>query len=287
VPVWEVVVERNQVSHTLRASAEQVWPITMAVRRFNNRQPLPFRTASLTDIVGSPRWKLVTVNPTISVPLDRDAILHGGVFGDGMCHRQAAGSGRSPFCQIYLCNDPKGCDSRKLAPLFQQHGFRPVVRDDRQQVRFYGLPASWKTLPAPTAPGSYLRGFVAGWFAADGHVDPRAPVALLACERREPLEWLQHIAPRAGLAVSTTISLRRSISTFGPSQWYSIGLAASTLDPEFFLLPEKRARYRAARFVKHWKVVTVRPTTTVESVHSLLADGGNFTIEGNILVTSN
>ena len=32
--------------------------------RFNNRQPLPFRTASLTEIAGSPRWKLVTVNPT-------------------------------------------------------------------------------------------------------------------------------------------------------------------------------------------------------------------------------
>ena len=114
-------------------------------------------------------------------------------------------------------------------------------------------PASWKTLPVQT-PATYLRGFVPGWFAADGHVDPRAPVALLSCARREPLEWLQHIAARAGLAVSTSDRLRRSQSTFGPSQWYSLGISASTLDPEFFLFPEKRARYRAARFVKQWKV---------------------------------
>jgi hypothetical protein len=124
---------------------------------------------------------------------------------------------------------------------------------------------------------------VAGWFAADGHVDPRTPVALLAAVSREHLEWLQRVAPVAGLAVSTSIGVRRCQSTFGPSMWHSLGLSASTLDADFLVSPEKRDRYRPARFVKQWKVVTVQQTDDVEPAYALRADTGAFVIEGNIL----
>jgi hypothetical protein len=284
-PLWEIGVERSRGSHSIWASVDQVWPINSPARRLNSRQPLPFHTQALTEVVGSPTWKLVTVNPTEVVSLDRDGILHGIVFGDGAYHRQSENSGRKPFCQIYLCNDPAGCDSRNLAPLFQQRGFRPVIRDDKQQVRFYGLPDHWKTLPSAAESPAYLRGFVAGWFAADGHIDHRAPVAMLSSAQRAPLEWLQGIAPRAGLAVSTNICLRRSMSTFGPSEWHCLGLAASTLDADFFVLPEKRRRFRPAQFMKQWKVVYVRPTYVVEPVYSLsISENAYFAIEGNILV---
>jgi hypothetical protein len=206
------------------------------------------------------------------------------VFGDGAYHVQSADRRRKPFCQVYLCNDPAGCDSRTLAPLFQARGFRPVVRQDQEQVRFYGLPDHWKTLPRDDATPAYLRGFTAGWFAADGHVDPRAPVAVLASANRAHLEWLQQIAPRAGLAVSTQIGVRRSQSTFGPCEWHSLGVAGSTLDPEFFVLAAKRKRYRPAKFVKQWKVVSARTTEAVEPIYKVSVSGALFVIEGNILV---
>lgn len=283
-PLWEIVLERSRAKHVVFASAGQRWPVNSAARRFHSRPPLSFRTDALRDIAGSPRWKLVTVNPLVRVALDPIAVLRGIVFGDGTYHRQAAGSGRAPFCQLYLCNDPSGSDSRRLAPLFERAGYRPVVRDDCQQVRFYGLPPEWKALPAPDRSPQYLRGFVAGWFAADGHMDPRAPVALLASARRDNLEWLQRIAPGAGLAVSTSIGLRRSQSTFGPSIWHSLGISASTLDADFLLLPEKRARYRPAQFMKQWKIVSARPAGLIEQAYAIGADGGQCVVEGNVLI---
>lgn len=283
-PMWEILLERNNIVHMLHTTAGQLWPINSAARRFNGRPPRPFRTDALEAIAGSSQWKVVTVNPRIRVPLDEAAVLHGIVFGDGTYYRAAERSGRTPSCHVYLCNDAGGCDSRRLAPLFERAGYRPVIRDDHQQVRFYGLPGHWKSLPNSTASPQYLRGFVAGWFAADGHVDPRAPVAVLASVRREHLEWLQRNAPIAGLAVSTSIGPRQSQSTFGPSTWYSLGISASTLDEDFFVLPEKRTRYRSAHFVKQWKIASTRSINQDERAYRVVAQGGHIVIEGNILV---
>jgi DNA primase len=285
LPVWELTLERSRARHRLRSAADQLWPVTTAQRRLKGLPPLPFRTDRLSDIAGSPHWKLVTVNPAAHLRIDPEGVLHGIVFGDGARHRQPDGSHRNPYCQLYLCNDPAGCDSRELAPLFESRGFRPVVRDDIQQVRFHGLPEKWKSLPSGSASAEYLRGFVAGWFAADGHVDARATAATIASAKRAHLEWLQRVAPQAGLAVSTRIGVLRSISTFGPCEWFSLGLSASTLDPDFFVLREKRQRYRPARFTKHWKVTKIHQTYSAEHVFSLtVPDGGQFVIEGNILV---
>jgi len=221
--MWEIALERNRAQYVVRASGAQLWPVNSPARRFAGRLPLLFRTDALRQVAGSASWKLVTVNPRLTVGIDPLAILHGIVFGDGTYYRATHKSGRKPSCHV------------------------------------------------------------AGWFAADGHVDPRAPVALLAAVSREHLEWLQRFAPVAGLAVSTAIGLRRSQSTFGPSVWYSLGLSASTLDADFFVSPEKRDRYRPAQFLKQWKVVAVQPTDDLEPEYSLRADAGQCVIEGNIL----
>jgi DNA primase len=283
-PACELILERNRVQHLVRTSATQQWPVTSPARRMHGRDPLLFRSDALTILAMSPIWKLVTVNPMQPRTLDDMSVLHGIVYGDGTYHRQAVHGGRKPFCQICLCNDPNGCDSRRLAPLFEAQGFRPVVREDKGQVRFYGLPPHWKTLPPAHVSPAYVRGFVAGWFAADGHIDPKARVALLSSASRESLEWLQSAAPRAGLAVSTRIGWRRSQSTFGPVEWFTIGISGSTLDAEFLVLPEKRERFRPSAFLKQWKVVSITPTDVVEPMYSLATGSGRFVIEGNILV---
>ena len=124
--MWQVTIERTRGQHTVYAGAGQLWPINSPQRRLRGNEPLTFRTDALALIGGSPFWKPVTVNPSERVQLDPDGILHGIVFGDGAYHRQSASSGRTPYCQVCLCNDPAGCDSRRLSPLFEQRGFRAV-----------------------------------------------------------------------------------------------------------------------------------------------------------------
>lgn len=281
--IWELEVERCGVRHIIRTTGNHLWPVSSPMRRFRDSKPRLFRTDQLEQVVGSTEWKLQTVNPTECPALDLDGVLHGIVFGDGSRHKSFGG--RKEFCQIYLCNDPNGVDSRQLAPLFEEAGYKLIERDDLSQVRIYGLPEHWKGLPSVDASPDYLRGFVAGWFAADGHIDTRGSQALITSTNHEALEWLQVIAPQAGLAVSTRIQEHNDQpSSFGPSTWYTLSFAKETLDTEFFLLEGKRARFNTAKFAKHWKVVSVRKTAEVEPVFCVEEPTAHlFVIEGNIL----
>ena len=201
----------------------------------------PFRTDALHAVYGSPTWKLVTVNLARPSNLNVDALLHGIVFGDGTRHRPSFGSSRKSFCHIYLCNDPNGSDSRKLARLFHARGFKAVIRDDMQQVRFYGLRSHWKATPDVNATPEYLRGLLRL------SLQPTATLRRAHRSQRSPrrivarFASLHRVAPRAGLAMSTSIGTRRSQSTFGPTEAFSVGIPASTLDPDFFALPENSA----------------------------------------------
>lgn len=281
--VWEVELERCGIKHTVRTTANHLWPVSYPARRFNGYKPHLLKTEQLGSIVGSFDWKFQTVNPVEKPALDIDGVMHGIVFGDGTRHE--AWEGRKAFCQIYLCNDPKGADSRNLAYIFEEAGYKPVVREDHQQIRFYGLPEQWKDLPSKEASPEYLRGFIAGWFAADGHIDNRGGGnCAISSVNRKALMWLQDIASKAGLAVSTCIQEHHSESTFGPVTWFAASLAKETLDEDFFLLPEKRARFTTPKFAKHWKIVGVRNTGSSEPVFCVEEPNEHlFVLEGNIL----
>ncbi|NJO06168.1 MAG: hypothetical protein HC876_11970 [Chloroflexaceae bacterium] len=280
--IWEVVVERCQMQHTIRTTANHLWPVTSPMHRLRGTSTRFVRTDELSKMAGSATYKLITVNPAEMVEMELEGVLHGIVFGDGTRHKPS--EGRQQFCQIYLCNDPNGVDSRELAGLFAEAGYNLVEREDMEQVRIYGLPKHWKDLPALEMGPEYLRGFIAGWFAADGHIDQRGSNVFLSSAHREYLEWLQNVAPVAGIAVSTVIGTRQSESTFGPVTWYSIGLSKETLTPEFFLLERKRARFNTAHFKTYWKVVSAQPTGQYESVACVeVPEGQQFVLEGNIL----
>jgi hypothetical protein len=279
--IWEVELLRCGVQHIIFTTQAQLWPIQSPVARYAGYDPKCYTTEQLTTIAGSSKKKLLTINPAEFPSLDPQGVLHGIVFGDGTRHKGT--NGRKPACQLYLCNDPQGADSRQLAILFQEAGYKPIVRDDYSQVRVYGLPEHWKSLPSICSTPEYLRGFIAGWFAADGHMDPRGSQANLATINKNALAWLQAAAPRAGLAVSVRIGTRSSNSTFGPATWYSIGLMKETLDEAFLLIEEKRQRLNPSAHPKYWKIVGVRPTGRVEPVFTVHSETGQFVLEGNIL----
>jgi len=280
--IWELVVERCQIQHTIRTTANHLWPITSPVRRWRGTPTKFMRTDGLKELIGSSDYKLVTINPAEPVDLNPEGVLHGITYGDGTRHKSF--QGRKEFCQVYLCNDPHGVDSRELAGLFEEAGYKLTEREDYGQVRIYGLPRHWKDLPDLETGSDYLRGFIAGWFAADGHVDARGGTVVISSACRANLEWLQRVAPAAGLATSTSIGDHHSDSTFGPSTFYSLSFAKASLDPSFFLLQRKRERFGESNFAKYWKVLSVRPTGQHERVSCVqVPEGEQFVLEGNIL----
>ncbi len=276
--IWELVVERCGIQQTIRTTKDHMWPITSPIRRFRDSALELVQTSQLP--VGSRNYKLFTVNPREQITLDLEGILHGITFGDGT--RSSGHEGRTRYCSIALCNDPNGVDSRALAPLFAEAGFKPNVREDRQQIQFFGLPEHWKTLPAADESSEYLRGFIAGWFAADGHIGGTITISSV---NRDALAWLQTIAPRAGLATPTDIGEHFSESGFAPLTWYTLALVKESLDVDFFLLEGKRERFSPAKFAKYWKVASVRNTGKREPVYCMEVQEAEpyFTLEGNIL----
>ncbi len=272
--IWEITLERSGITHKIRTTGNHVWPITTPMRRYAQTKMSQLRTDQLHLILGSKTHKLDTVVPHKAPLLDPTAVLHGIVYGDGTKTKQGS-------CQIYLCNDPQGCDSRHLASLFKQAGYKLVQRPDIAQIRIYGLPSNWKCLPNKHATPSYLRGFIAGWFAADGSVGRNIS---LACRDRSALVWLQDVAPRAGLAVSTAIGKHNSKEhgSFKASVHYTIGLTKTTLNEDFFVLPDKKAK--SAKSKKYWKIVDVAETDLCEPVYCVQEPRGqHFVLEGNIL----
>jgi ribonucleoside-diphosphate reductase alpha chain len=276
--IWELVVERCGIRQTIRTTATHLWPITSPMRRFRGGT---FELRATRELpIGSKDYKLLTVNPHERIELDLEGILHGITFGDGT--RGSGSEGRKRPCSIALCNDPNGVDSRELASFFFEAGYSATIRDDRQQIQFYGLPEHWKMLPPLDESPEYLRGFIAGWFAADGHI---SNTITLSSVRRDALEWLQIAAPRAGLATPTMIGEHYSETGVSPVTWYTLALVKETLNEDFFLLNAKRAQFTTARFAKYWKIVSVRPTGKSEPVYCVEVQDAEpyFVLEGNIL----
>ena len=278
--IWELVVERCGVQKIIETTQDHLWPVSYPCGRYFGYKPRLVRTDDLP--IGK---QLLTVNPVHRPPLNKTAVLHGLVFGDGSKHRQEPGNGRIERGQIYLYNDPKGCDNRKLVPLFVAAGYKPIEKNYREHTRIYGLPAEWKDLPNNTD-ASYIRGFIAGWFGADGHIDKSGNCSIASAVYSN-LEWLQSMAPVAGLAVSTKITANKyGDASFGGSdgECYAITLSKDTVDLAFFVSPEKAARYKRAKFLKYWKIKSVRATGRYEDVWCVTVPSGhNFVLDGNIL----
>jgi hypothetical protein len=283
--IWEIELERCRSRHTIETTENHLWSVLSPMRRFRGNRPKLFQTSQLGQIVGSSEWKFQTINPVQKPALDHNAILHGIVFGDGTQGSPSRGTIRA--CSIALCNDPQGADSRQLAELFEQVGYKPINHPERQQINIYGLPKHWKMLPPDDASPAYVRGFVSGWFAADGHVSHDSAGSLLASVKRDHLLWLQDNAPRGGLAVSTNVQEHHSQSTFGPVTWYAITFNKETLDEEFFLTAEKRNRFTPPKFAKYWKIIAVRNSGRSASMYTVDEPAGHqFVLEGNILTHS-
>jgi DNA primase len=129
-------------------------------------------------------------------------------------------------------------------------------------------------------------GFLAGYFAADGHVAKDGTVMLNSASRVH-LQWVREVATQLGIATyGITTTLRKGLAT-EPTPLHRIHFVPSTLDPGFFLLAQAKERFSASRkaFARlRWRVVSVEPATEAEEVFCAEVPGTHaFALEDNIL----
>ncbi len=198
-------------------------------------------------------------------------IAQGFTFGDGT--RFARGS-RALICP------PKDSAMLKWFP-------NSFTSESQGNLLVHDLPAFFKKLPDVEESRSYLYGWLAGYFAADGCVASDGTV-ILNSARRENLDFVRTLCARLGIATyGVTEQLREGFPGRQPSSLYRVHLVNEDLTEDFFLLPEHLERFRNATkgFSRRgWVVKAVETTDRVEEVFCAeVEDGHAFVLADNIL----
>lgn len=188
-------------------------------------------------------------------------VRHGLVYGDGS--RTTPGGDMASLRQFG--------DSRHLVEdYFNEH----VEYEKIGALVVNSLPGSWKDLPSDESP-SYLRGFIAGWIAADGCVDSRGHIMAHSAKYNDLVE-IRRIAASVGLP-SSSIKITRELNPWNGTSaplwklsFIKAGFYTNGQYDERLILKNKHRDYlkslntKAKQYTQ--KVVAVLKTDRVEDV---------------------
>lgn len=213
-------------------------------------------------------------NVTVKTHPSAYGIAHGLVFGDGnLVRRGAQGSAITLY-------GPKNTALLKWFPL------SPCLAVGDDSLLVTDLPSYFKAVPSVRESKSYLYGFLAGYFAADGAVSPAGQVTLSSAKRNH-LQLVRDICTRLGIGTyGITYEMRLGR---GPVETplYRVCLFRQHLTEEFFLIDAHRRRWletvnRTTEF--SWHVVSVETSNRSEEVFCASVPGTHaFVLEDNIL----
>lgn len=217
----------------------------------------------------------------------RIAALRGFVFGDG-----ATPSGERPGT-IDVFDGPKFEAFGEAFSLMLGEPAKIERRDgERTAFHYYGVPRYWKLdLPSLRESRHYLMGWLAGWFAADGHVSDSGVCSLHAANPMH-LEFARSVCAVLGVQCSSLRSQTRRVTPpHGHERehtMYAINLNRSHLTADFFWLRHHRERAEAARSNQErtyrWTVESVAPTDRIEEVFCATVDGvGAFALADGLM----
>lgn len=264
-PIVELVVRRNGARKTIRTTAGHRW----FVRRKGGTDEKRTTELAIGDA-------LVTVRPRSRAEtchISGIGVAHGLVYGDGTRPRSPDG------CNIEIFGD----DRRDMLRFFPE----PHVAERERSLFVTHLPRAFKDLPPEDESSPYLYSFLAGWFAADGHVDRTGSITLSNAQRG-PLDWVHRVAlTKLGIVTGEPkMKMRMGIDGKVSPLW-SIRFDRGSLRASFFVRRHHRDRF-AERKIKpepnHWIVERTRPTGEVEEVFCAVVPGTeSFVLDGMIL----
>ena len=265
-PLMRLTLTRNGIRKNIYVTAEHRWFVRSGRTLASSREVV---TSDLR-----PGHRLVSKFPRTRVKQTTPSpfgIAHGVTFGDG------TRSGTGSMAQLDAVKD---VELLKWFPvsMMTQHG---------RQLLIHHLPRFFKELPPLDESVSYLYGWLAGYFAADGCVSATGTI-MLNSARRDELEYVRLVCTRLGIGTyGVTEQVRVGFPGMEPSSLFRIILVGSDLTEEFFLLDKHRLRFNAAAIPyerKGWMVREVAKTDRVEEVFCATVDEGHaFTLEDNIL----
>ncbi len=196
-------------------------------------------------------------------------IARGISFGDGTMNH------------LYLCGE-KDKELQKYFPL-NEKTFDPN-KCEGGAIRISNLPRYWKTFPPLDEDSSYLYGWLAGYFAADGSCDVNGQIRI-SSSNLDNILFVRDVCSILGIGYYAILAENRlSNLTNEEFTMYRIRLMASTLKENFFLLSKHKDNFVKSKEKRFWQVVSVEDTDRYEKVYcATVPETHSFVLEGNIL----
>lgn len=267
-PLMQITLRRNGVDKVIYATDQHRWFVRRKQGTANYRDEVltkDLKPGQKLSYCYAQRHKETRPSPI--------GIAHGFTFGDGTRSRKGS---VAQFC---------GDKDKALIPYFDLH---PIVDTAPGIRRALDLPKFFKDRVDLAESPSYLYGWLAGYFAADGHVtkDGRAEI--------DSNHWedLEHVRAVCNLLGIHTTSIRTKPSYghgYTDADGYAVNLDRGDLTEDFFLIEEHRNRWkdneiRPVQDYRGYTVVSVENSDRVEEVFCAEVSGTHsFVLEDNIL----
>lgn len=205
------------------------------------------------------------------------AVAQGFTFGDGSKETE----GQSPAYADLI-----GQKDRVMLRYFRGYRQTSIKCGEEQVPRIKDLPRFWKELPPADESLSFLLGWLAGYFAADGNVSSSA---YLDSADWDALNFAKGILYRLGVRVSPIRTKDRE--GFGEVRTlYTLAFDVKGLPDSFWVMPHHRQAARKIRKRKdqmsryrHWVVTRVEDRSEMEEVFcAVVPNVEKFTLADNI-----
>jgi hypothetical protein len=282
-PLLRMTVRRNHREQVIYTTAAHRWFIENTSRDSSRGRP---RRSEVTTRDLTPGARLATthaINRVLNTHPSSIGVAHGITFGDGSLKGRRGNEG-----YITLVGQ-KNID---LLRYFPEPNVTKIKEGTYSEaaLRVYDLPGYFKERPSLDESTSYLYGWLAGYFAADGTVSKKGECILYSASR-ENIDFAQTVCHRLGIRTAMPYEVVRTTDKIeGPHTMWYLPIDAGSLTAEFFVTAEHRLRWvdRAARGFttkgECWTVVSVEETDRVEEVYCAKVPGTeSFVLEGNLL----
>lgn len=203
-------------------------------------------------------------------------IAHGISYGDGHTINNVNHANNITLC----------ADSKVLSKYFIDDCTSKKDYICNGGADYYGsLPNFFRELPNIMENKSYLYGWLAGYFAADGCIDTRGCVMLNSVDKFN-MEFVQDVCGVLGISCSD-VHQQTSISNLTNKEHttYKVIIHSKFLNESFFILDKHKKRYnKNTKNPPRWKIKSIEKTDIIEDVFCAeVPETTSFVIEGNIL----
>ena len=265
--LWEIVLRRNGVRKTIRVTTEHRW--------FVNSQGSKWMEKTTCQLKVGQRLRSVTPARSGTIKPSPWGVAHGFTYGDGTLTQTGA--------RVTLWGT-KDAALREFFPF--KEGRSVETPNGVRGIEIDGLPRSFKEFPPLDESASYLYGWLAGYFAADGSVDISG-MPTLPSANRAALEYVEKVCLRLGVVTYGISSFRRKGFGEVDSAIYTLSFRRSTLTEGFFLAAQHRDRWLKSKATFErvcWRVEKVIRGDVEEEVFcAVVPETHCFALEGFIL----